>query len=182
MHPQQCRSISNQSTIDVGNHISSSSDDYIPRLLLVLLIFLPSVIILRQLHAYGLRLFLLQQRIFSQPVIITLRVLAKSFNSLYNATLYPTTPRRSLSHGPLDIGRNIHVTDHYPVACGSFADVYEATYKGQRVALKRIRISKSLSDEDRKQCYRVCFPNITSNSSTNFIIRRFIGKYKFAHI
>ena len=41
------------------------------------------------------------------------------------------------------------------VAYDSFADVYQATYRGRKVALKRIRISRSLSDEDKMRCHRV---------------------------
>ena len=41
--------------------------------------------------------------------------------------------------------------DHMPVGSGSFADVLKATYRGQQVALKRVRVFQSTSESQRSR-------------------------------
>ena len=50
--------------------------------------------------------------------------------------------------------------DHMPVGSGSFADVLKATYRGQQVALKRVRVFQSTSESQRSRSYRVSVLNV----------------------
>ena len=53
------------------------------------------------------------------------------------------------------------------LGCGSSADIYSATYQGQRVVLKRLRIFENDTAEQRDRAYKVSivtFPNVSCST------------------
>ena len=57
-----------------------------------------------------------------------------------------------LSEASLQLPHSVHITgvtvlEREPIACGGFADIYLGEYRGNRVAIKRLRPSSSQDNE-----------------------------------
>lgn len=116
------------------------------------------------------------------PLTRDVAELAKYRNSLRKLTL-----KLALTHGILPVTlvlKGVRCQDTDMFGSGGFADVFIGTYRGQKVALKRLRVTMLAMSSQKQRIQQVSHPNVSGSPQLtseyrayNFsVVKRCYGK------